>query len=52
VALDEGQFTIVAATYSVERLKGTIRKHKITVSIEDMNCAVDGRVTREGITFT
>ncbi|MNC78076.1 hypothetical protein D3C75_1302030 [compost metagenome] len=37
IDLKNGQFSIVAATYSVERLKGMIRKQKITVSIDDMN---------------
>jgi AbrB family looped-hinge helix DNA binding protein len=37
VDLENGQFAIVAATYSVERLKGMIRKPKVIVSIDDMN---------------
>jgi AbrB family looped-hinge helix DNA binding protein len=37
VDLENGQFAIVAATYSVERLKGMIRKRKVIVSIDDMN---------------
>ncbi|MNC09722.1 hypothetical protein PS893_00496 [Pseudomonas fluorescens] len=36
VDLENGQFAIVAATYSVERLKGMIRKPKVIVSIDDM----------------
>jgi hypothetical protein len=35
--LESGQFAIVAATYSVERLKDMIRKPKVIVSIDDMN---------------
>jgi AbrB family looped-hinge helix DNA binding protein len=37
VDLENGEFAIVAATYSVERLKGMIRKLKVIVSIDDMN---------------
>jgi len=37
VNLENGQFAMVAATYSVERLKGMIRKAKVNVSIDDMN---------------
>lgn len=39
VELENGQFAIVAATYSVERLKVMIRKPKVNVSIDDMNAA-------------
>lgn len=37
IDLKNGQFAIEAATYSVERLKGMIRKLKVIVSINDMN---------------
>lgn len=37
VDLENGQFAMVAATYSVERLKGMIRKSKVNVRIDDMN---------------
>ncbi|WP_447903432.1 AbrB/MazE/SpoVT family DNA-binding domain-containing protein [Pseudomonas serbica] len=37
IDLKNGQFAIVAATCSVERLKGLIRKPKGIVSIDDMN---------------
>jgi AbrB family looped-hinge helix DNA binding protein len=37
VDLGNGQFAIVPAPYSVERLKGLIRKPKVSVSIDDMN---------------
>ncbi|OXR28234.1 AbrB family transcriptional regulator [Pseudomonas umsongensis] len=35
--LENGHFAIVAVSYSVERLKGMIRKPKVIVSIDDMN---------------
>ncbi|VVP12482.1 hypothetical protein PS900_03416 [Pseudomonas fluorescens] len=37
VNLENGLFAMAAATYSVKRLKGMIRKPKINVSIDDMN---------------
>lgn len=37
VELENGQFAIVAATYSVKRLKSMIRKPKVNVSIDEMN---------------
>ena len=37
VNLESGQFAMVAAMYSVDRLKGMIRKPKVIVSIDDMN---------------
>ncbi len=37
VDLENGQFTIVAVSYSVKRLKGMIPKPKAVVSIDDMN---------------
>lgn len=37
VDLENGQFAIVAVSYSVKRLKGMIRKSKVIVSIDDMN---------------
>lgn len=37
IDLRNGQFAIVAATCSVARLKGLIRKPKVIVSIDDMN---------------
>jgi antitoxin PrlF len=36
IDLRNGQFAIVAATCSVKRLKGSIRKPKVIVSIDDM----------------
>ncbi len=37
VDLENGQFAIVAVSYSVKRLKGMIRKPKIILSIDDMS---------------
>ncbi|MBU4629207.1 AbrB/MazE/SpoVT family DNA-binding domain-containing protein [Pseudomonas sp. BF61] len=37
VDLENGQFSIVAVSYSVKRLKGAIPKPKVIVSIDDMN---------------
>nr|WP_180205567.1 AbrB/MazE/SpoVT family DNA-binding domain-containing protein [Pseudomonas sp. SbOxS1]NYU05691.1 AbrB/MazE/SpoVT family DNA-binding domain-containing protein [Pseudomonas sp. SbOxS1] len=37
VNLENGKFAMVAATFSVERLKGMIRKPKVIVSIDEMN---------------
>ncbi|KOX64358.1 AbrB/MazE/SpoVT family DNA-binding domain-containing protein [Pseudomonas psychrophila] len=37
VDLKKGQFAIVAVTYSVERLRGMIRKPEVIVSIDDIN---------------
>ena len=37
VNLENGQFAMVASMYSVERLKGMIRKPKVIMSIDDMN---------------
>ena len=39
IDLRNGQFAIVPAPYSVERLKGLIRKPKVVISIDDMNAA-------------
>jgi len=40
VEIENGQFAIVAATQSVKRLKGIIRKPQNFINIEDMNMAV------------
>lgn len=37
VDLENGQFAIVAVSFSVKRLKGMIRKRKVIVSIDDIN---------------
>jgi AbrB family looped-hinge helix DNA binding protein len=37
VDLENGQFAIVAVSYSVKRLKGMIPKPTVIVSIDDMN---------------
>lgn len=44
VDLENGQFAIAAGTYSVERLKGMIRKPKVIVSIDDMNAVFARKV--------
>lgn len=43
VALQEGQFIIVAATDSVQSLKGMLRKPDAPVSIRQMNAAITAR---------
>lgn len=40
VELENGQFAIMAATHSVQDLKGLIRKPASPVSIDDMNVAI------------
>jgi len=40
VELESGQFAIMAATHSVQSLKGLIRKPASPVSIDDMNAAI------------
>ncbi|WP_024694735.1 type II toxin-antitoxin system PrlF family antitoxin [Pseudomonas syringae] len=40
VELPDGKFAIMAATHSVQDLKGLIRKPAKAVSIEDMNSAI------------
>lgn len=41
IEMDDGTFTIMAATHSVKDLKGMIRKTANPVSIEDMNAAIE-----------
>ena len=41
IEMDDGTFTIMAATHSVKDLKGMIRKPAKPVSIEDMNAAIE-----------
>ena len=41
IEMDDGTFTIMAATHSVKDLKGMIRKPANPVSIEDMNAAIE-----------
>ena len=38
--MSDGQLAMVAATHSVQSLKGMIRKPRSLVSIEDMNAAI------------
>ena len=40
IEMDDGTFTIIAATHSVKELKGMIRKPVKPVSIEDMSAAI------------
>lgn len=40
VELEKGQFAMVAATRSVQDLKGMIRRPRKPVSIEEMNAAI------------
>jgi len=40
---EKGQYTILAATRSVQTLKGIISKRSKPVSIEDMNAAIIAR---------
>jgi AbrB family looped-hinge helix DNA binding protein len=43
VEMDNGQFAIIAATKSVQSLKGLIRKPAQPVSIDDMNAAIEAK---------
>ena len=43
IEMDDGTFTIMAATRSVKELKGMIRKPAKPVSIEDMNAAIEAK---------
>ena len=38
--MSDGQLAMVAATHSVQSLKGMIRKPRVAVSVEDMNSAI------------
>jgi AbrB family looped-hinge helix DNA binding protein len=40
VELKEGQFAIVAATRSVQELKGMVRKREKPVTLEEMDAAI------------
>jgi antitoxin PrlF len=47
VEVEKGQFAIVAATRSVQELKGLFRgRHSKPVSIEEMNTAIAKRASR------
>ena len=43
VEMANGQFAIIAATKSVQSLKGLIRKPSQPVSIEEMNAAIEAK---------
>jgi AbrB family looped-hinge helix DNA binding protein len=43
IETEKGQFAIVAATHSVQRLKGLIAKPPQAISIEEMNAAIAAR---------
>ena len=43
IEMDDGTFTIMAATHSVKELKGMIHKPAKPVSIEDMNAAIEAQ---------
>ena len=43
IEMDDGTFTIMAATHSIKDLKGMIRKPAKPVSIEDMNTAIEAK---------
>lgn len=43
IEMDDGTFTIMAATHSVKDLKGMICKPAKPVSIEDMNAAIEAK---------
>ncbi|MHA6181626.1 AbrB/MazE/SpoVT family DNA-binding domain-containing protein [Pseudomonas mohnii] len=38
--MSDGQLAMVAATHSVQSLKGMIRKPRVAMSVEDMNSAI------------
>ena len=50
VELEQGVYTVVAATRDIRDLKGVIPKPAKPVSVEDMNRAVRRRVVRQQAT--
>ena len=48
VETDDGKFSIIAASKTVQDLKGLIRKPAETVSIDDMNRAIAARGAKAG----
>lgn len=48
VEMDDGKFSIIAASKTVQDLKGLIRKPAETVSIDDMNRAIAARGAKAG----
>lgn len=48
VEMEDGKFSIIAASKTVQDLKGLIRKPAETVSIDDMNRAIAARGANAG----
>ncbi len=48
VEMEDGKFAIIAASHSVQDLKGLIRKPAKVVSIEDMNQAIATQGAKNG----
>ncbi|MFC6300948.1 AbrB/MazE/SpoVT family DNA-binding domain-containing protein [Pseudomonas sp. CCM 7893] len=48
VEMEDGKFAIIAASHSVQDLKGLIRKPAKVVSIEDMNQAIATQGAKAG----
>ncbi|QJI30116.1 AbrB/MazE/SpoVT family DNA-binding domain-containing protein [Pseudomonas sp. ADAK18] len=48
VEIEAGKFAIIAASHSVQDLKGLIRKPAKAVSIEDMNQAIAAQGAKAG----
>ncbi|WP_225908800.1 AbrB/MazE/SpoVT family DNA-binding domain-containing protein [Pseudomonas lactucae] len=48
VEMEEGRFSIIAASKTVQDLKGLIRKPAEAVSIDDMNRAIAARGAKAG----
>ena len=48
VEMENGQFTMIAASKTVHDLKGLIRKPAMPVSIEDMNSAIAAQGAKAG----
>ncbi|QLG96491.1 AbrB/MazE/SpoVT family DNA-binding domain-containing protein [Pseudomonas yamanorum] len=48
VEMEDGKFAIIAASHSVQDLKGLIRKPAKAVSIEDMNQAIATQGAKNG----
>jgi antitoxin PrlF len=46
VEMEKGQFAIIAATTSVQKLKGLIPKPRVPVSLERMNAAIIRQASR------
>ncbi|MBT2373286.1 AbrB/MazE/SpoVT family DNA-binding domain-containing protein [Pseudomonas fluorescens] len=48
VEMEDGKFAIIAASHSVQDLKGLIRKPAKAVSLEDMNRAIAAQGAKAG----